>query len=410
MRSQRPAFAFVFVTVMLDMLGFGIVAPVLPALIASITHGGAGRTSEYMGLFVAVWALMQFVCSPILGVLSDRFGRRPIILFSTFGLGLDYILMALAPNTAWLLAGRILSGISSSTMATANAYVADITPPADRARAFGWLGGALGLGFVLGPALGGWMGAHSLRRPFWFCAALSLANAAYGFFLLPESLPPDRRSHRIAWRAANPIGSLRLVRSSPTVFALAIMITLNYLAHEAYTTVFVLYAIYRFGWSEQTIGLSLAVVAVSYMLATAGLVAPSVRHFGERHTVFAGLLLGGVGFVLYGLAPTGLIFLPAMAVQALWGLALPPAQALLTHHIHPSQQGHLQGAISSLRGIAMIAGPGLFAAIFAVAIARRPPLPGAPWFLAALLVFASLLLGLARVPRASPERSPADIC
>ncbi len=398
MGSRRPAFAFIFLTVMLDMLGFGIVTPVLPGLIQALTHASVGVTSRYMGLFISVWAVMQFFCSPVLGVLSDRFGRRPIILINTFGLGLDYFIMALAPTVSWLFLARILSGVSSSTMPTANAYVADITAPEDRARMYGLLGGALGIGFVLGPAVGGWLGGINARLPFWVCGGMSLLNAAYGWFVLPESLPKEKRQPAIRWKRANPVGSVALLRSNRVIGVLGTMTTLNYLAHEVYPTVFVLYAIYRYGWSTQTIGISLAVVGVSYVITSAVLIGPFVRWFGERTTLFLGLGFGALGFLLYGTARIGGWFLVAMAVQALWGLALPPAQSLMTRHVGVDKQGQLQGAISSLRGMAMIAGPAIFSTVFAVAIGRGRPIPGAPWFLAAGLVAVAAIAGLAVIP------------
>ncbi len=394
----RPAFAFVFVTVMLDMLGFGIVTPVLPGLIQGLTHGSVGSTSRYVGLFISVWAVMQFFCSPVLGVLSDRFGRRPVILLNTLGLGLDYFIMALAPTLGWLFLARVLSGVSSSTMATANAYVADITAPERRAKAFGLLGGALGIGFVLGPALGGWLGGIGPRLPFWVCGGMSLLNGAYGWLVLPESLPVERRQRTIQWRMANPVGSVRLLGSNRTVGVLGGMTTLNYVAHEVYPTVFVLYAVYRYGWSTERIGISLGVVGLSYMITMAGLVDPAVKRLGERRTMLVGLGVGAVGFALYGVARRPWLFLVAMAVQAVWGLALPPSQALMTRYVDAGKQGQLQGAISSLRGMAMIAGPPVFSGVFAGALARARPLPGMPWFLAAGLVLVALAAGVWWVP------------
>ncbi|MGI9090807.1 MAG: TCR/Tet family MFS transporter [Gemmatimonadaceae bacterium] len=398
MRSHRPAFGFIFVTVLLDMLGFGIIAPILPGLIEKLLHGDVGRTSQYMGLFVSTWALMQFFCSPILGVLSDRYGRRPVILLSNFGLGLDYFVMALAPTVGWLFLGRVLSGITSSSMATANAYVTDITAPEKRARAFGLLGAAFGVGFVLGPAMGGWMGSYNPRLPFWVAGALSLMNALYGFIILPESLAPEHRQRTIRWKLANPLASLKLLRSHRELFALTGINMLGYLAHEVYATVFVLYTMYRYGWSEKTVGMSLAVVGISYMITSATLVGPFVKRFGERHALFSGLLFGALGFALFGLATTGWLFLVAIAVNSLWGLAGAPAQSLMTRHVSVAEQGQLQGALSSLRGMAMIVGPGLFAGVFAISIKLRPAIPGAPWFRSALFLVSSVILAHAVIP------------
>jgi DHA1 family tetracycline resistance protein-like MFS transporter len=401
--KRHAALGFIFVTVMLDMLAFGIIAPILPKLITGFLGGDIARSSEYMGLFVTTWALMQFFCSPIIGMLSDRFGRRPVVLLSNFGLGLDYIVMALAPTLGWLFVGRILSGITSSSLTTANAYISDITTPENRSRAFGIFGAAFGIGFILGPALGGWLGATSPRLPFWVAACFSLLNACYGLFVLPESLPVERRQPKMRWRNANPLGALRLLRSHHELFGLAGVNFLGYLAHEVYTTVWVLYVIFRYGWGERLIGISLAVVGVTSMICSAVLVGPFVKRFGERAALFTGLLLGSVGFIIYGFAARGWMIFLAICVNALWALAGPPQQTLMTQRVSASEQGELQGALGSLRGIAMIFGPGLFSATFAYFIAPGRSLPGAPWFLAAALLLASLVLARAVVAPRSPS-------
>ena len=396
---RHAALSFVFVTLLLDMLAFGIIIPVLPKLITNFLHGDIGQSSKYLGLFVTVWALMQFFFAPVLGVLSDRFGRRPIILLSNFGLGIDYIILALAPTIGWLFMGRLLSGITSSSGPTANAYISDITTPETRSRAYGIFGAAFGLGFVLGPAMGGWLGHIDLRLPFWTAAGFSLANAVYGFFILPESLPPERRPAKMPWNKANPVGALKLLQSHRELFGLAGVSLLNYLGHEVYVTVFVLYATYRYAWNEADVGYSLAVVGITTMIVSAGLVGWLVKRFGERATLFAGLILGGLGFALFGLSPTGLLFLAAIPVNALWGLASPPLQTLMTRRVSASEQGELQGAAASLRGIAMIVGPGVFAAVFAYFIVPGRLIPGAPWFLSAIFLAAALALAWVVVPR-----------
>jgi DHA1 family tetracycline resistance protein-like MFS transporter len=404
--KHRAALGFVFVTVLLDMLAFGIIAPVLPRLILEFLHGNMARTSEAMGLFVTTWALMQFFFSPILGMLSDRFGRRPVILLSNFGLGLDYIIMALAPTLSWLFVGRVLSGITASSMPTANAYISDVTPPERRARAFGIFGAAFGVGFVLGPAIGGWLGAINPRLPFWVAAAFSLLNACYGLLVLPESLPPEKRSQTLRWKKANPVGALRLLRSHRELFGLAAVNFLGYLAHEVYATVYVLYATERYGWSKEAIGVSLAVVGIASIFTSAVLVGWSVRRFGERTSLFVGLLSAGVGFLMFGFATTGALFLAGIPVNALWSLAAAPSQSMMTRRVSPSEQGELQGALSSLRGLGMIFGPSMFSATFAYFLAPGRNFPGAPWMLAALLLFVSLAIAVAVVPggaNAQPE-------
>ena len=408
--KRRAALSFVFVTVLLDMLAFGIIIPVLPRLITNFLHGDIGRSTKYLGLFVTVWAMMQFFFAPVIGVLSDRFGRRPIILLSNFGLGLDYIIMALAPTITWLFVGRLLSGVTSSSGPTANAYISDVTTPETRSRAYGIFGAAFGLGFTLGPAVGGWLGHIDLRLPFWTAAAFSLLNAVYGFFILPESLPPERRPSKMMWGKANPLGALKLLRSHHELFGLASVSFLNYLAHEVYLTVFVLYATLRYNWNERDVGNSLAVVGITTMIVSAGMVGTLVKRFGERATLFLGLLLGALGFALFGASATGWLFVAAIPVNALWGLAAPPLQTLMTRRVSVSEQGELQGAVASLRGIAMIVGPGVFAAVFAYYIAPSRFIPGAPWFLSAILLLAALGLAWVVAPKAgrSKEKEPSS--
>src|SRR5947207_3388728 len=278
------AFTFILVMVVFDMLAFGIIAPVLPDLIRQFEGGDFARASSVTGYFGLAWATMQFIFSPLLGAWSDRFGRRPVILISCFGLSIDYIFMALAPSLRWLLVGRIISGITTSNIATAFAYVTDVTPPEERPQKFGLISAAFGLGFVIGPAVGGYLGNVNLRFPFWAAAVLSLANALYGLFILPESLPPERRS-KSAWLMGNPLGSMNLFRSHRELAGLAIVMTLYYLAHQSLQAVYVLYTEYRYSWNQRDIGFSLAVVGVSAAVVSVVLVGPFVMLFGERRSM-----------------------------------------------------------------------------------------------------------------------------
>ena len=384
---RRAAVAFIFVTVVLDVLAFGIIIPVLPKLVEDFVGGDTARAARIYGLFGTVWALMQFVCSPIIGALSDRFGRRPVILLSNFGLGLDYIVMALAPTVGWLFIGRVISGITGASFTTAGAYIADVTPSEKRAAAYGMLGAAFGLGFVLGPAVGGVLGAVDPRLPFWGASVLTLVNATYGIFILPESLPLERRK-AFAWSRANPVGSLRLLRSHPQLLGLAGVNFIYYLAHQVLPSVFVLYASYRYGWEERGVGLVLAIVGGLNIIVQGGLVKPIVGWLGERGALLAGLLCGAAGFAIWGLAPTGVLFLGAMPIFALMGLYGPAAQGLMTRRVNASEQGELQGANSSVMGITGMIGPGLFSLTFASFISTRAAwhLPGAPFILAAILM------------------------
>jgi MFS transporter, DHA1 family, tetracycline resistance protein len=390
---SKAAFYFIIITVALDFLAFGIIAPVLPNLILQFESGNMSRAASISGWFGFAWAAMQFLFSPILGALSDRYGRRPVILLSCFGLGLDYIFMAVAPSLRWLFVGRLISGITTSNVSAAFAYITDVTAPAQRAKQFGMLGAAFGLGFVIGPAVGGLLGAHNLRMPFWVAAALSLANALYGFFILPESLPPERRA-KSAWHMANPFRSFTLLGSHPELAGLATVATLFYLAHQALPSVFVLYTENRYHWTERDVGISLAVVGVCAAAVSGGLVGPYVKKFGERFSLLSGLVFGVLGFAGFALATRGYLLLAAVPLIALWGVAGPAMQSMMSQRVDASSQGKLQGAINSLRSITGMAGPPLFSQVFAYSIAPASGihLPGAPYWLAAILLSASLVI------------------
>lgn len=390
--KRHAALGFIMVTIMLDMLAFGIVAPVMPKLISDFLGGNTARASEYLGFFVTTFALMQFFFSPILGMLSDRYGRRPVVLLSNFGLAADYAILALAPSLNWLFLGRVLAGLTSSSIPTATAYISDVTAPEKRSKAFGLMGAAFGVGFVLGPAIGGWLGMHNPRLPFWVGAAGSLLNAIYGLFVLPESLPVEKRQTQIRWNNANPVGALRLLRSHTELLGLATVNFLGYIAHEVYLTVWVLYAMYRFGWNQRMIGISLAVVGISSIICSGMLVGPIVAKLGDRKSLLTGLFFAGLGFAMYGWAGATWLFLLAIPVNSLWSLATPTSQALMTQRVSPSEQGELQGAIASLRGMAMVIGPSLFSMTFAYFIAPEHRFPAAPWYLAAFLLFVSMAI------------------
>jgi DHA1 family tetracycline resistance protein-like MFS transporter len=378
-----------------DFLAFGIIAPVLPDLIRSFEGGDFGRASSITGYFGFAWATMQIIFSPLLGAWSDRFGRRPVILISCFGLSIDYIFMAVAPSLRWLFVGRLISGITTSNVATAFAYVTDVTKPEERARPFGLISAAFGLGFVIGPAVGGWLGNRNLRFPFWAAAVLSLGNALYGYFVLPESLPPKRRA-KSAWHMAHPFGSFELLRSHRELAGLSVVVTLYYLAHNSLPSMWALYTEYRYAWSRRDVGLSLAVVGVCAALVSGVLIGPFVKRFGEQRSVLSGLLFGTVGFAGFAFATRGWMILAVIPFIALWGIAAPAMQSLMARHVDPSSQGKLQGAINSLRAITGMAGPVLFTQIFTLAISPRHGLhfPGAPYHLAAVLLGASLLLAV----------------
>ncbi len=395
-RMRRAAVVFIFVTVTLDILAFGIVIPVLPHLLQSMLGGDTTKAVVWTGVFGTVFALTQFLFSPVQGALSDRFGRRPVILLSNLGIGVDFLFMALINTLPLLFIGRVISGITAASFSTANAYIADVTPPEKRAASYGMLGAAFGIGFVIGPALGGFLGGINLRLPFFAAAALALANFCYGFFILPESLPPEKRSARFDWSHANPLGAVMLLRRYPQVFGLAALVFLSNLAHYVLPSTFVLYADYRFGWGAQAVGYTLALVGICNAIVQAGLVGKLVARFGERPMLFSGLLFGAVGFATQGLAPTGWISLAAIPFLALWGLAGPSTQALMTRQVDPHEQGRLQGAVTSLASLAGIFGPFLFTQVFAYFIGSSAalPLPGASFLLASTLLIIGLIVAL----------------
>lgn len=403
-RPGKAAFAFILVTVMLDMLALGVMVPVLPKLIVEFEGGDLQRASVVTGVFGFAWAFMQFLFQPVLGALSDRFGRRPVVLLSNLGMGLDYVFMALAPSLPLLFLGRIVSGMTAASISTANAYISDVTPPEGRAGRFGMIGAAFGIGFILGPAIGGVLGDHGLRLPFWAAAVLSLLNAAYGYFILPESLAPEKRSSAILWRSANVLGSLEFLRREKSLSLLAAAIFLSYLAHESLPSLFVLYTEYRYHWDAGTTGWALAIVGVSQTLVSGALVRPSVARFGERATVVAALAFGAVGFAVYAFAPTGGVFMAAPPLIAVWAMANPAFQGLAARLASSSEQGRLQGALASLRGVSGMIGPLFFTQILSASIAAES-FPGAAYLVAALLLATSLVIARSAVGAAAPSLS-----
>jgi DHA1 family tetracycline resistance protein-like MFS transporter len=390
---RQAAIAFIFVTAVLDIVAMGIIIPVLPPLIEEFS-GSNAQAGWINGVFVALWAGMQFVASPVIGSLSDQHGRRPVILLSTAGLSLDYVLMALAPNLWWLALGRIVAGITSASFTTVYAYMADITPPEGRARAYGLIGAAFGGGFILGPLLGGVLGEISPRAPFWFAAGLSGMAFLYGLFILPESLPAEKRM-AFAWSRANPFGAMKLLAGHAELAGLAVVNFLLYFAHHVFSAVWVLYAGHRFGWSPWEVGVLLAAVGVLDMVVQGALVGPAVKRFGDRSVMVFGLFGGAFGIAAMGLAPTGTLFALAILPNAIWGFAMPTLQSLMTQRVSESQQGQLQGANMSVASIAGIVSPLFFGAVYAFSVAEGSPLPmpGLAFLLAALVLLLGAVIG-----------------
>jgi DHA1 family tetracycline resistance protein-like MFS transporter len=402
---HRAALTFIFVTVMLDMLAFGIIIPVLPHLIVQLIGGSIAKAAAWTGAFGTLFMLMQFIFSPVQGALSDRFGRRTVILISSFGLGIDFIAMALAPALWLLFVGRAVSGVCAASFSTANAYIADITAKDKRAAAFGTLGAAFGIGFIVGPALGGFLGHLHVRLPFWTAAVLSLINFGYGLFVLPESLPKERRSARLEWHHANPFGAVVLLRRYPQVFALAAVYFLISLAQFSLNSTYVLYTDYRYGWGPQAVGYTLGLVGLCSGVVQALLVRRLMPALGERKLILIGLALCIAGYAMFGLASSAWLFVLGIPFLCLGGLAGPPAQAMMTQQIDPHEQGRLQGALTSLASLAGIFGPALFANLFGLFISDHAPvphLPGVAFILAAALLLIAALVA-ARAMRHAPD-------
>ncbi len=408
MRVRKAALAFIFITVVLDMLALGITIPVLPKLILGFKGGDSAGAAAVYGIFGTLFAGMNFLFAPVLGAISDRYGRRPAILISNLGLGFDYILMAMAPSLAWLFVGRTISGICAASFSIPNAYIADVTTPEKRAAGYGMLGAAFGLGFVFGPAFGGLLGAANPRLPFWIAAGLSLANFCYGFFILPESLPKEKRA-AFDWKRANPVGSIALLLTYPGLPLIALIVMFSFLAHEVLPSMWVLYTDYRYHWDARTVGFTLAAVGVFSAIVQGGLIRPGVKKMGERRALLLGLLCGAAGFAVYGLAPTPLLFCLGIPFGALWGFAGPSAQALMTQKVGPSEQGRLQGALAGLRGLTGMIGPPMFTSVFALFIgAHSPrPVPGAPFVLAAALLLAGFCVALIVAKPVAKPAAPA---
>jgi MFS transporter, DHA1 family, tetracycline resistance protein len=406
--ATKAGIAFIMITVLLDVLSLGVVIPVLPKLVKLLLDDNTTDAASYVGWFGTIWAAMQFIASPIMGALSDRFGRRPVLLVSAAGLAIDYIIMALAPNLTWLFIGRILTGITAASFSTASAYIADVTPPDKRSAAFGLFGAAFGLGFILGPAMGGFLGDFNLRLPFWVAAALTAANALYGYFVLPESLPLDKRSP-FRWSRANPIGSLNLLRSFHGLLPMAIILFTYQLSHNVFSSVFVLYTDERFHWTPGMVGAALSLVGILNFIVQGILIRPAVEWVGERMLVYVGLTGGILGFIAYAFVTTGPLFLLSTVIFALMGFFSASLQGLMSKGIDPSRQGQLSGATSSLNGIAGMIGPTLFSTVFKHTIQPDKPWywPGAPFALAAACLTLGLVIAVLRIP-ATPRKLPSE--
>lgn len=404
---HRRQLVFLCVAVLLDGLALGMVRPVLPGLVRSLSGGDAVLGARMFGLAETGWALVQLLLAPFWGVLADRVGRRPPIVVSNVVLGFDYVLMALTPDLTLLMVSRAMCGVVSGTFCAGAAFVADITRPGERAVGFGVLGAAIGVGFGLGPMLGGFLGGFDPRLPFWAAAGLILVNIVWTLFILPESLPPERRRPMV-WRRAHPLGALRFLSERPALFRLSMLALLAFVALEAMPAVFVLFAQHRFGWSPATVGLALSSVGIGLGLVQAGLVPPVVGRFGERRAVLIGLAAGAVGLAALGLVPDARWVWLCIPVIVVWGIFVPSVQSLMTGLAAKSEQGLLHGAIGSLHTLSKLIAFVLFPQLFAVAIAPGLPVPlaGAPFVLAALFLVGALAVA-PRLFRDGPQAGGA---
>lgn len=407
--ERKAAYAFVLMTLLLDVMSLGVIIPVWPDLLKHFT-GSTANGGWWIGISGTTWAVMQFFCQPIVGALSDRYGRRPIILASNLGTGVDYLVMAMAPGLWWLLVGRVVSGITSSSIGTAFAYVTDVSPPEKRPARFGMLGAIFGVGFILGPALGGLLGdartAFTIpgtdfslhgdwRLPFFVSGGFSLLNFLYGFFVLPESLPKARRDP-FRWSKANPLGAFKLLRSHADLLPLASVQLFAQLAHYALPTVFTLYAASRFQWRPREIMLVMVGFGVCSAIVQGGLTGRVVKRIGERRAIAFGLTFGALGMLAFGLSPYWQVFVAGIPVMSLWGLAGPSTQSLMSRRVSMTEQGKLQGANQGLTSIAGLIGPGFYGSIFALFNDRWKSLdlPGAPFVFAALFLLTAMLISL----------------
>lgn len=405
--ARQPALVFIFITLFLDILGIGLIVPILPKLVETLQGGSVVAASHTYGLLAALYGLMQFICSPLLGSLSDRFGRRPVILASLFGSGLDYLLLAFAPNLTWFFIGRLIAGVTGANFSAATAYIADISPPEKRAANFGIIGAAFGLGFIAGPALGGWLGNDNLRMPFFAAAGLTLLNWLYGLFVLPESLKPENRS-QFSWRRANPVGALLALQRYPVVFGLTGTCFLMNLAHQVFPSTWVLYTGYRYGWTPKQTGLSLALVGLTAAIVQGGLTRAVIPKLGERRAASLGLGISAVCLIAYGLATEGWMAYAIIAAGSLSGIAGPSVQGLISRSVGADEQGAVQGSLNSLASIAGVIGPPLATGLFGYFISAAAPmkLPGAAFFFSSALTVTALLLAIRSFRRELPPGQP----
>jgi MFS transporter, DHA1 family, tetracycline resistance protein len=394
-KNQTHALTFIFITLLIDVIGIGIIIPVLPQLIRELTGGDLSQASRYGGMLMFAYASMQFLFSPILGGLSDQYGRRPVLLASLFGFGIDYLFLGFAPSIFWLFVGRLIAGITGASFTTAGAYIADISTPEKRAQNFGLIGMAFGVGFIIGPVLGGILGHYGARVPFFVSAGLTLLNWLYGYFVLPESLKPEnRRAFDI--KRANPIGSLRQLRKYPAAIGLVASLFFIYLAGHATQGIWSYYVMEKFGWNQDLVGYSLGFVGLMVAIVQGGLTRILIPKLGQQRAVFVGLTFYAIGFVLFAFASKGWMMYAFMIPYSIGGLAGPSLQAIISSQVPPNEQGELQGALTSLVSITSIIGPLFMTNLFSYFTTATNPVyfPGASFLAGAFFTVLSLILAI----------------
>jgi DHA1 family tetracycline resistance protein-like MFS transporter len=398
-QTNRLALTFIFITAFVDSIGFGIIIPVLPLVIAELTGEGMAAAADYGGWLGFAFAGMLFLFAPLIGNLSDRFGRRPVLITSLLALGVDYVITGFAPTIGWLFAGRILAGIAGASFTTANAYIADVSPPEERAANFGLVGAAFSLGFIAGPVIGGLLGEFGSRVPFFVSAGLSVANALFGLLVLKESLPQESR-RAFDWRRVNPLSTLVALRRFPIVFGMIGIFVLMRLAHDANPAVFTYYVMFKFDWGSREVGYSMMFVGLCMAVVYGGLTRVVIPKIGERRSAYLGLLCGAIGFTGYAFASEGWMIYAWMLIWSLMGFAMPALNAIMSEQVGPSEQGELQGALAGVGGLTSVVAPPLLTHIFSYFSSADAPVyfPGAAFLTAGfLMAIAALLLTRVRL-------------
>lgn len=394
-KSKQAALGFIFITMLIDVIGMGIIIPVFPKLIQEMINGNLSTASEYGGWLMFAYSFMQFIFAPVLGNLSDRFGRRPVLLFSLLGFGLDYLFLAFAPTIAWLFVGRLIAGITGASFTAASAYIADISTPEKRAQNFGLIGAAFGIGFIIGPVMGGILGNYGSRLPFIVAAALSLLNFLYGLFILPESLPAENR-RPFDLRRANPIGSLRQLRKFPAIAGLILSLILVYIAAHSVQSTWTFFVMEKFGWDEAWVGYSLGFIGLLTAVVQGGLIRIILPKIGQERGVYTGLLLYSFALLFFAICSRGWMMFAFMIPYTLGGIAGPALQGIISAQVPANEQGELQGGLTGLMSATSIVGPPLMTSTFAYFTGPGAPFrfPGAPFLLGSVLMLLSALLAI----------------